>query len=337
MSVVSLGYAVIGSRNLAEWQDFGTSMLGLHCAERSSSLLGFRMDSKRRRILVDGSAPDGTCCFAWDMGDAGGLAALAARVEAAGTPVTSESSDFAGIRHVRDLISFRDPSGNRVEAFHGLMGDADPFQPGRTISGFRTGALGMGHAVLTVARAEETLAFYRDTVGFRVSDYMLSPFKAYFLHCNGRHHSLAIIETGRDGVHHLMMELFSLDDVGQGYDLAIDRGSVNVTLGRHSNDFMTSFYVKTPSPFMIEYGWGGREIDPRTWTPRECVEGPSLWGHERHWMPEEGRAQARAMRKKAACQGIRHPVQVIAGNYEVMPGACPWTEEAGLSRKAETS
>ena len=83
MSVVSLGYAVIGSRNLAEWQDFGTSMLGLHCAERSSSLLGFRMDSKRRRILVDGSAPDGTCCFAWDMGDAGGLAALAARVEAA--------------------------------------------------------------------------------------------------------------------------------------------------------------------------------------------------------------------------------------------------------------
>ena len=25
---------------------------------------------------------------------------------------------------------------------------------------------------------------------------------------------------------------------------------------------MTSFYAKTPSAFMVECGWGGREIDP---------------------------------------------------------------------------
>ena len=29
-----------------------------------------------------------------------------------------------------------------------------------------------------------------------------------------------MIETGRSGIHHIMMELYSLDDVGQAYDLA---------------------------------------------------------------------------------------------------------------------
>ena len=36
------------------------------------------------------------------------------------------------------------------------------------------------------------------------------------------------------------------------------------TLDRHTNDHMTSFYVNTPSGFFIEYGWGGRVIDPKT-------------------------------------------------------------------------
>ena len=32
-----------------------------------------------------------------------------------------------------------------------------------------------------------------------------------------------MIETGRSGIHHIMMELYSLDDVGQAYDLASRR------------------------------------------------------------------------------------------------------------------
>src|SRR3990170_4230508 len=80
-------------------------------------------------------------------------------------------------------------------ARHGtrFLGDehtAEPCRPGRSISGFRTGTLGMGHAVLTVPRMEDVLPFYRDLLGFRVSDYVTNPFHAYFLHVNPRHHSL---------------------------------------------------------------------------------------------------------------------------------------------------
>ncbi|WZB71289.1 VOC family protein [Achromobacter xylosoxidans] len=92
---------------------------------------------------------------------------------------------------------------------------------------------------------------------FRLSDYMLHPFKAYFFHTNARHHSLALAETGISRrLHHLMVETYSLDDVGQGLDLADADDCVSVSLGRHSNDLMTSFYARTPSGFMVEYGWG---------------------------------------------------------------------------------
>ena len=99
--------------------------------------------------------------------------------------------------------------------------------------------------MLTVQNIDPMMAFYVDLLGFGLSDYIEKPFRAYFFHVNARHHSLAMIETGKSGMHHLMVELFSLDDVGQAYDVALTQEDrVGVTLGRHTNDFMTSFYCK---------------------------------------------------------------------------------------------
>ncbi len=75
---------------------------------------------------------------------------------------------------------------------------------------------------------------------------------------------------------------------------------IGTTLGRHTNDFMTSFYARTPSDFMIEYGWGGRSIDPDTWQPVEMTCGPSLWGHDRTWLPPDQLAESRALRARVA-------------------------------------
>jgi Glyoxalase/Bleomycin resistance protein/Dioxygenase superfamily len=153
----------------------------------------------------------------------------------------------------------------------------------------------------------------------------LRPYRLYFLHVNPRHHSIAFAATGKNAVHHMMLELFSFDDVGQGYDLACgEDGRLAVTLGRHCGDFVTSFYTWNPSGFMIEYGWGARDIDPQTWQAAERLEGPSIWGHDRLWLTPELRKEAREMRLANAERGLRRPVQVLPGNHEVMAGACPW-------------
>jgi 2,3-dihydroxybiphenyl 1,2-dioxygenase len=331
MPIQALGYAGFGSTDLDDWRQFGTGLVGLQAVERNASLLAFRMDDRKQRIVIDRAMPDGARFFGWEVADAADLEALAARLEKHQVHVTAEPQALADARRVGGLISFRDPAGNRLEAFYGAEVDETPFSPGRSISGFRTGPLGLGHAVLTIENIDAVMPFYVDLLGFRLSDYMMKPFRAFFFHINARHHSLALIETGKNGMHHLMVELFSLDDVGQSYDVAMSQQErVSVTLGRHTNDLMTSFYAKTPSSFMIECGWGGRDIEPKTWQPFELHDGPSLWGHERVWLPPADREVAREMRMRAAAEGRREPVQVMEGNYKLMPGACPWWD--GVTR-----
>ena len=321
----ALGYAGFGSDHLDDWRQFGTGLVGLQAVERGNSLLAFRMDDRKQRIVIDRAMGEGARFFGWEVADAAALDALAARLEVAGIAVAAEPQTLADQRRVRALISFRDPAGNRLEAFYGAEIDETPFKPGRSISGFRTGPLGLGHAVLTVENIDTVMPFYVDLLGFGLSDYIEKPFRAYFFHINPRHHSLALIETGKNDMHHLMVELFSLDDVGQSYDVALsEEDRVSVTMGRHTNDFMTSFYAKTPSSFMVECGWGGREIDPANWQAVEMTDGPSLWGHERVWLPEKDREVAREMRMRAAASGLRAPVQVMEGNYKLMSGTCAW-------------
>lgn len=327
MELQSLGYVGIATDKLEDWSHFATGLLGMQVIERNKSGLALRMDDRKQRLIIDRENSNRCSYFGWEVADAAALDRMAAHLESCGVRVVKEPSSLADQRCVRGLISFQDPAGNRLEVFHGAAIADTPFVPSRCISGFRTGPLGVGHVVLTTVDVGLLIPFYRDVLGFRLSDYTLRPFKAYFFHINSRHHSFAMVETGRNGVHHLMVELFSLDDVGQGYDLAqndADPERISVTLGRHTNDLMTSFYAKSPSDFMLEYGWGGRDIDPQTWEPFECDYGPSLWGHDRSWLTPERRIEARELRMAAAAKGYRAPVNVLPGNHKLMQGVCPW-------------
>ncbi|NPU11217.1 biphenyl 2,3-dioxygenase [Bradyrhizobium sp. 83002] len=321
MEITALGYVGIKSFQTEQWGRMATELLGMQRIDRAAGMQAYRMDDRKQRLIVDGSDDSGLAVMGWEVGDAAALARLASRLDDHGVRVARGSRALADERHVAELILFQDPAGHAIEVFWGAAVASDPFSPGRPISGFRTGPLGMGHVVLNVEEVEPLLAFYRDLLGFQVSDFGLTPYKLYFFHVNGRHHSFAMVGSGRRTLHHFMVELGSLDDVGQGYDLAqLDEGRVAYTLGRHTNDHMTSFYVNTPSGFFIEYGWGGRVIDPATWQPHETFDGPSLWGHERLYLPDEPRKRMRDMRLSAAARGVRVP------DPRVPPLNCAWLD-----------
>ncbi len=329
MHIEALGYVGVRSDKLDDWATYASRFLGMQVDERSASALRLRMDDRKQRLVVAPDIGEGAALFGWEVADGSALDAMAARLEAAGIKVRRGDRALADERRVADLIVFSDPIGTRLEAFHGPELTSEPFKPGRAISGFRTGPLGMGHAVLAVEDADALLPFYRDVLGFRLSDWLVKPFKAYFFHLNPRHHSLALIQTGKNDIHHFMVELFSLDDVGQGFDLAQSLDlPLGTTMGRHTNDFMTSFYSRTPSGFMVEYGWGGRSIDPANWQASEMTHGGSLWGHERLWLDAERRQAARQIQLGAAAEGLRQPVQVMEGNFALTAGVCPWWDQA---------
>jgi 2,3-dihydroxybiphenyl 1,2-dioxygenase len=329
----ALGYLGFHAESLDDWTGYGANFLGMQLADRSAASLSFRMDDRKQRLLIHGEA-DKRPIFGWEVANAAALETLAARLERSKIVVSRMAKALAGQRLVTDGITFEDPAGNRLEAFHGPEVAPNAFKPGRAHSGFKTGPLGLGHIVLNTTNMDADIAFYTEILGFNLTDYVTKPFRAMFFHINSRHHSLALIEWPKQSIHHLMIEMYSLDDVGQGYDLALrQEGRIATTLGRHSNDFMTSFYSHSPSGFLVESGWGGRTIDAANWRAFEVVEGPSLWGHERNWISAEARELAAQMRMKAARDNVRAPVQVTPGNFEVAAGACPWWDS--VKRAAE--
>lgn len=318
MEIQSFGYLGVGSDRIDEWSAFAPGWLGMQEIDHGRGARAFRMDDRKQRLFIDRAIPSGAKVFGWEVADAAALDALAGRLEQAGIAVRHEPAALADQRYVSGLISFADPAGNRLEAFHGAMTADTPFQPARDIGGFRTGAQGMGHTLLAVQDIEAARAFYCDLLGFRVSDYMRTPLPAYFLHVNARHHSIALVGAPHDGMHHLMVEYFSLDDVGQGYDMVrAEPERIAAKLGRHPNDLMLSYYMHTPGDMLVECGWGGREVDDATWQPGEMTSVGSMWGHQ-------GLFEAIGNPEMPA-QPQRHaPLQVIEGNYERMSGVCPW-------------
>jgi 3,4-dihydroxy-9,10-secoandrosta-1,3,5(10)-triene-9,17-dione 4,5-dioxygenase len=121
-------------------------------------------------------------------------------------------------------------------------------------------------------------------LGMKLSDYVAVPgsMKLGFLHCNPRHHSIAFAEVPnpRKRINHFMLQLDEFDTVGRTYD-EVQGGAapLYVTMGRHPNDHMVSFYMGNPSRFGVEYGWGAIEVDDSCWQVTE-YNIPSIWGHK---------------------------------------------------------
>ena len=315
MAINALGYIGIRSDKEDDWSEFAGKLLGMQKIDQAGKSMAFRMDDLKQRLIISDEPGETLAFIGWEVDLAGDLNKYGARLEQAGYPVKFGDRNLAARRFVEDLIFFYDPDGNRVELFFNPMKSDSPFLPGRPISGFKTGPQGMGHAVLHVKQIEKLLPFYQGILGFKLSDYGLTPYPLYFFHVNGRHHSFAMVGSGNMGFHHFMVEYTNLDDVGQGYDLAqLQKDRIAYTLGRHTNDYMTSFYANTPSGFFVESGWGGRVIDPATWVPEETSVGPSFWGHERLNLTVEERTKLRDMRLKAASDGKQAPLVID----------CPW-------------
>jgi 3,4-dihydroxy-9,10-secoandrosta-1,3,5(10)-triene-9,17-dione 4,5-dioxygenase len=101
-----------------------------------------------------------------------------------------------------------------------------------------------------------------------------------FLRCTPRHHSVALTYVGPvSALHHVAFEVGDIDQVGYALDRAVRAGhAITASLGRHKNDRMLSFYLRSPAGFEVEIGCGGRLVDDLTWVENE-VAGGDEWGH----------------------------------------------------------
>ncbi|MFV8162077.1 iron-dependent extradiol dioxygenase HsaC [Mycobacterium sp. 134] len=283
----------IEATDVAAWRQFGVKVLGMVEGEGSiPDALYLRMDDFAARLVIVPGDQDRLLVSGWEVADAPALQILRESLSKAGVDFAEGTRDEIRERRVEGFIRFSDPAGNVLEAFYGAQ-----YLGRRFVSPyghkFVTEEQGLGHVVLTCNDDAAAQAFYQDVLGFRLRDSMQlppqlagrpadgDPVWLRFYGCNPRHHALAFMPMPNPtGIVHLMVEVENSDDVGLCLDRANRRNvKMSATLGRHINDKMLSFYMKTPGGFDMEFGCEGLEVEDESWIARESV-GISLWGHD---------------------------------------------------------
>lgn len=277
-----LAYCGLSLTDIEAWERFGTQAMGFMSAD-CGDLRRLRFDDRAWRIALHPGTRDDLLYAGFECSDHSDLSRRRDAILGAGIACTDLTDAELIEREVEAGFHLCDPDGLRLEMVIGHEAAPEPFESG-LVQGFRTGEQGLGHIVLSTGDLDRGIEFYQQ-LGFALSDFITAAIgpgqlRIAFMHCNSRHHSLAIAALpGGKRLNHIMVEVDEVDDVLLGYRRCIEQGYRTGGIGRHPNDQMLSFYVQTPAGFDIEYGWGGREIRGE-WEVEE-YDRISIWGHER--------------------------------------------------------
>jgi biphenyl-2,3-diol 1,2-dioxygenase len=284
---LSLGYLAFEVRHQDRWVTFCRQMLGLpEPVGNEDGSLGWQIDAAAQRLIVKEGPADDLAALGLQCADEAALGRLLQRLRRAGTEVREGDAALRRSRRVRVLHQLFDPAGNRVELFTDPEPALQSFASEQFPAGFQTGALGLGHAVLVAHDLPAMEAFYTGALGFSVTERLATrvgpiSFRGVFLHCNARHHSLALFDLPLSRrLHHFMLQATRLSDIGRAFERARrNKVPLSLGLGQHPDpDGTFSFYGATPSGFDFEIGAGAQAIDPSDWRV-QATDVTSTWGH----------------------------------------------------------
>jgi 2,3-dihydroxybiphenyl 1,2-dioxygenase len=288
-----IAYLGLDVGDVAAWRRFATEVVGFSCTDApgGSGVVRCKADARTHRVSLHASATPGIRHVGLEALDETAFAAAVAHLTALGASFTHGTPEECAARDVQGLVWLVDPSGVRVEICWGPTFDGGFVSP--TGATFVSDGLGFGHYVVLTPDLDASLDFYTRVLGFRRSDFvLLGPgMSVQFLRCTPRHHTVALTAVGPiSGVHHVAFEVADIDMVGRALERATAaQVPITATLGRHKNDRMLSFYMRSPAGFEVEIGCDGRLVDDATWVVNHFTGGDE-WGH--HGLTGDSLAQS---------------------------------------------
>lgn len=290
MKIAGLAYVVAETTDLNRWKTYAQEVLGMMTSTAPDGGIYVRMDDRQFRFAIQSGANDAYLVSGWEVSQQADFDDALQVLKNAKVDFQMGDPKLCQLRCAQQVAQFKDPSGNRHELIWGFKSDFAHFASPMGVSGFVTGNIGMGHTVLPAPAFDETVKFCTEVMGFELSDlFNFQPagpegpsLPIHFFHCNnGRHHSLALAGFPvPSGCVHVMVEVENMPEVGRALDrMLAHKVQQTATLGQHTNDKMISFYMRSPSNFDIEYGFGGAVVDWSEHVAHEFTR-VSLWGHD---------------------------------------------------------
>ena len=217
---------------------------------------------------------------------------LFARAQQAGCEVISSPAQSPAPSGGMSFV-VREPQGCAMEFVHG-----DHTRPARVIAD-RPERL--AHVNINSADIETLSNFYRETLGFRLSDR--SKLMA-FLCCNSDHHAVVLAEAPRSGLNHIAFLMPDLESVMRGSGRMVDHNyPIGWGVGRHGPGDNVFAYFVDPTGAVIEYTAEVLQIDDSY-----VAKGPSDWV----WPPGRTDQWGIAPPKSDACKTAQLAVPFTA-------------------------
>ncbi|MEI7805119.1 MAG: VOC family protein [Hyphomicrobiales bacterium] len=247
-----VSYVRLGTRDLEGATHFATDYLGLEVSERAKGAVYFKSDEREHTLCYfEGDPADQAAAF--EIAERDDLVQAAAQLEKLGHEVTLGTPEQSELRKVRDFISFKDPSGNRIELVW------RPAYSGKRYHGVRdAGITGFSHIGLCTTDVARDEAFWTQVCNARVSDRIGD---APLLRIDEVHHTIAMFPSPRPGIQHINHQVESGDDVMRSFRFLTDRQVPMVFgPGRHPSSSAKFLYFEGPDGMVFEYSSGVRSI-----------------------------------------------------------------------------
>jgi len=158
----------------------------------------------------------------------------------------------------------------------------------------------LAHIVVNTPDIDRATAFYRDVLGFKISDW--SEHQMSFLRCNPEHHSIAFNAAPHAAYNHTSWTMGSIDELFRAQGRVRAFGSPLMWgTGRHGPGSQVFNYFIEPSGYVVELIADGVEIaDDAAWQP-------TVWERKPEFMDLWGTAGPPSAELRAAMGGVPDP------------------------------
>ena len=238
--VASLHYLELGCLDPRASGDFYRRALGYALSEEGDAVIARAPD--RQLALVPG-APRSLVSAGFMLPDSAELDRLRGRIGRAGWPARDGPTRFFG-----DAVTVRDPDGNCF-AF-GLANGEPLAEAGKTPDAR------LQHVVVASRAPARIVAFFRDVLGFTLSDDVLADdgsVRTSFLRCSQEHHSFAVFLASEDRLDHHCYETRDWNGIRDWADrLADARIPLQWGPGRHGPGNNLFIFVHDPDGNWVE-------------------------------------------------------------------------------------
>ncbi len=274
IELIDIRYVRLGTADLAHAVDFATQTIGLELVGKGPGHAYLRGDDRDHNVYYfEGDPTDHTVAF--EVPDEDAFLNAERVLDSAGIPHERGTDAGRESRRVIDYLTFRDPTGNKVDLV------LKPFASGRRCFLSRdAGITEFSHIGLKTSDPKRDEAFWTRHFNIHVNDW-IGP--APLMTFDKVHHRLALFPTDHPGIQHVNFQVESIDDIMRSWYFLTDRQvRIRFGPGRHATSGAMFLYYDGPDGVVYEYSSGVREIQPEDkWRPRQFPFTPEsfcVWG-----------------------------------------------------------